>query len=225
MNLLKTTTIAFGSVALASMVASPAMAFQLGTFENNNRPVTVAPNGSDDGPGQDIISQQSNAGRNTNQTGISSFSFNGAPGGAASIILEIAGFAPQNTFGIYEPGNTNNQFQLFDGGDTVPDRMTFNSSTLGTNNFAFYISTPENNTFFQEDSLNGGAAQSLVFDEGGGLYTVAFEDKVFANSDQDFNDFVVQTKAVPEPTTMLGLAIAGGLGAFGAKKKKQSEDA
>ena len=33
MNLLKTTKIAFGSVALASMVASPAMAFQLKTTE------------------------------------------------------------------------------------------------------------------------------------------------------------------------------------------------
>lgn len=32
------------------------------------------------------------------------------------------------------------------------------------------------------------------------------------------------TAAVPEPTTMAGLAIAGGLGLFGAKKKKQSQD-
>jgi len=32
-------------------------------------------------------------------------------------------------------------------------------------------------------------------------------------------------QAVPEPTTMIGLAVAGGLGAFGVKKKKQSENA
>lgn len=36
--------------------------------------------------------------------------------------------------------------------------------------------------------------------------------------------FTASAEAVPEPTTMVGLAIAGGLGAFGLKKKKQSQD-
>ena len=131
MNLLKTTTIAFGGAAFAFMAASPAMAFQLGkTYGNaSNRSITVNQN-SDDGFGKDINTELGKT--DSNQTGISSFSLNGAPDAMTYIIKEIAGFAPDNTFGIYEPGNTSNYSQLFGGSDTVG---AFAYCLISTNQF------------------------------------------------------------------------------------------
>jgi hypothetical protein len=94
---------------------------------------------------------------------------------SATILLEIAGFANANTFGIYDPSNPTNQLQVFAGaegpGSDATLSFTFGSGGVTvavasggavnttttpflSSSFGFYLTTPQGNTFFSQSNLN-----------------------------------------------------------------------
>jgi hypothetical protein len=181
-----------------------------------------------------------------------------AASAGSTIIIEIAGFASSNKMGIYSAAS-GTLVQLFDGSASSDATVTFEFTVGGTvkvngvdkglfslvDGFGFYISTPQSNTFYTEDSDNtGGNPQAVVFQGGAagrsiyvdGSYmtlgatdwVIAFEDVAYASgSDHDFNDFVFVAsglQATPEPSTILLLsgALAGLGGAVVRRRRRAS---
>ncbi len=141
----------------------------------------------------------------------------------ANIIIELAGFAAENVFGIYDPSNpTTNQVTLFSGSSGagsgallsfVDNGSGFDVQANGvveghfaSNEFGFFLRTPERNTFFSQSALNGDQSDHLYAYQGNGglftggplagesfatsMYLLAFEDKLIPKADSDFQDFV-----------------------------------
>lgn len=105
-----------------------------------------------------------------------------ASGGSVStMIIEVAGNAGTNTFGIYDIYNPTNYLQLFSGATTnggqvflsVSDTHQFtalsinplsaNSVQFSSALFGYYLGTANGPTFYSEASLNGGADQMVAF--------------------------------------------------------------
>ena len=109
---------------------------------------------------------------------------------SATILLEIAGFANQNRFGLYDAANPNNRIQIFSGpqGPGATAAITFTAAagggynvtvTIGTSSwststpfvgtaFGFYLRTPQNNTFFSDSALNSGQVDRMYAYRGNG---------------------------------------------------------
>jgi hypothetical protein len=179
-------------------------------------------------------------------------------------VAEIAGQSNVNTFGIYDPNNIANFFEIFSGGDTNGALSTFGLDVDGSvfagntltpysdtgmdfsgTTFGFYIGTTSTTRFYSEVSKNGpgdndqmvafqgtsidsidlpGFGGPALWTEGGWL--LAFEDRLYSNSDKDFNDMVIfieSARPVPAPTTLalMGLGLAG-LG-FARRRKNNAK--
>lgn len=105
---------------------------------------------------------------------------------SATILLELAGFADLNTFGLYDANDPGHRFEVFAGrlgagataslsfqqisggvqitmsiiGSPAPTRSTIFLSEA----FGFFITTPEGNTFHTQSSLNAdGADHSYAY--------------------------------------------------------------
>jgi hypothetical protein len=169
---------------------------------------------------------------------------------AAAIMLELAGYKDENTFGIYEYGNHANRLLLFTGPNSsasgtvtvefdagtgtvtsyASGHVEVDSKTFSTFQFGFWLSTPEKNTFYSEDSLNNGYAQAVIYEGPAawnmeGEFIIAFEDLALPGGDSDYNDLVVrasniQPAPVPEGSTLLlfGSGLCGLL--FVMRKKR-----
>ncbi|MBU0716881.1 MAG: hypothetical protein KJ749_01425, partial [Planctomycetes bacterium] len=150
----------------------------------NTRPVTI--NGASlqgvldgmtvSGPGIDVYNDQSPAALFTNDASGSS---------VATMIIEIAGYAGSNEFGIYSASNPTNKAMVFAGSDVSGDVATISFMANGdikvngavvangfSSTFGFYtdVYADDGNvgtldyTVYSEDSLNpGGNAQALVY--------------------------------------------------------------
>ncbi|MGC9526221.1 MAG: DUF4114 domain-containing protein [Limnospira sp.] len=209
------------------------------------------------GPGIDTVNDQ---------TGFDLFTNTATGNATGTFMLEIAGFAPNNRFGVY---NSNGDMaELFDGANNEGDgfismfldngnlRVTtesdedFNDYARAEyqnfgNIFGFYLTNGAGQTFYTENSRNGGYQQAVVYQgddqtvmdlpgRQAGLFTdnefiIAFEDLwVGGHTDRDYNDLVVMVESiapasVPEPTTVFGLgAVAVGLVASRRQSKKNS---
>lgn len=113
---------------------------------------------------------------------------------SATILLEIAGFANQNTFGIYDAADASNRLQIFtgsaapgasaslsfsavSGGTSVA--VTINGQTTTTvtpftgEAFGFYLTTPEGNTFASDSSLNPDGVDRMYAYRGAGQEFIA----------------------------------------------------
>lgn len=200
----------------------------------------------------------------------------GATGASENkIVLELAGNANTNTFGIYDPTNPNNYLQLFSGPASAGWTTTlinlgggnysaiyanasgipvgFNTAHFGvTNLFGYYLgANSDTPTFYSDAKLNQDPGSSyahgtphMVAYEGNNKTTIktgntsgpflsnewllAWEDTSFANSDLDYQDFVVlveSVRPVPEPAA-LGMFGLGALliGLFAGLSRRRRHD-
>lgn len=143
---------------------------------------------------------------------------------AAYMLIEIAGYAGQNTFGIYQQGSPANKQEIFAGSVSGPSGPVSIVVPTTWSSFGFYMSNPNVGfTWYSDDSLNaGGALDHFAFFQGtaGAMlsgktfdandYIIAIEDLNLG--DKDYNDMVVlvqNVNAVPEggaTLALLGLA-------------------
>jgi hypothetical protein len=181
---------------------------------------------------------------------------------SATILLEIAGFRNSNVFGLYDPLNPDNRLDVFVGPDgpgtvaqlvftyvggsmnilvDVDGDQRSTSSPFLSSTFGFYITTPQNNTFFSDSSLNGGLDRMYAYLGNGATFIsgpiasdgdptndifgagdaiLAYEDLV--NGDQDYQDFVVLVRGVtPVPLPPAGWLLASALVAlFGLSRRR-----
>ncbi|AOF86467.1 PEP-CTERM -sorting domain protein [Hydrogenophaga sp. RAC07] len=105
---------------------------------------------------------------------------------SASIVFELAGFAPTTTFGIYDPNAIGTKLELFNGaaGPGVKKELTLSlgnlfttyrfdplvppfafdvsSAAFSTSTFGYYIKTP-NDIFYSQAYLNGGDDHMVAY--------------------------------------------------------------
>ncbi len=101
----------------------------------------------------------------------------GSGGSLATMIIEWAGHAGANTFGIYDASNPMNSVELFTGSDTSGQQalvgiladgsVKLNFSDTGVdfasgNNFGFYIDHPSAGTFYSDTNLNTDSSDHMV---------------------------------------------------------------
>jgi hypothetical protein len=156
--------------------------------------------------------------------------------GTGAFTFEIKWAGNSEAFGWYE-GNTLNQIFNTSQGDNPGSTKTLNLSS----NFGFYITSPFPNgtTWYSEESknlVNNQTEDHLVtyrvfqYDSGNNLivgqqpeWLLAFEDLPLGGGDRDYQDVIVSLKATPVPlpaAAWSGLAMLGGLGVFGAWRRK-----
>jgi len=191
----------------------------------------------------------------------------GVSGGAVTrLVMEIADNAAFNSFGIFDPTNSENKLEIFGAGDNAGARTTLWDNGSGQFEvdgvtaqfgagklFGFYLDAGERGLFFSDPSLNwdedaagtypNGMPHMVAF-EGNGTYLkndslgiegtfmaneflLAWEDTPWANSDLDYNDFLVfieSVEPVPEPA-IVGMFAFGvlliGMGA-GVRRRRSS---
>lgn len=145
-----------------------------------------------------------------------------------TMMLEVAGFAGNNAYGLY---NINDPvptlFQVFPGGATAgwfavahftstgglvvslfDDNAVYQGQSVyagvNKNAFGFYIQGP-GGTFYSQDSRNGGTANILTFPGTGlnaGNWWQCFDDQSFGAGDHDFDDGIIFVESAnPAPTT------------------------
>ncbi|MGB5232518.1 MAG: DUF4114 domain-containing protein [Desulfoprunum sp.] len=154
-------------------------------------------------------------------------------GSWTTLLIEVAGNAGANTFGVFD--QSGNMYKLFDGSAGTLDKisMTWNSHglfsatfdpdtgspvTLWTDEqldqvYGYYLGTP-GGYFYSDPNKNGGWDQMVSYMGTGtnglsaGHYILAWEDLGYglSGTDKDFNDMVIMVESVnpvPEPATML----------------------
>lgn len=180
----------------------------------------------------------------------SHWTISGPGASVATVVVEVAGFAPFNILGIYDAHNPANKVQVFAGSATAGNTallsiradgsVELNSADTGIdfaeNNFGYYLQSPQG-LFYSDTALNPDGADHMVSIQGQGVdtvrlpsgvtklwqddeYILAFED-LYGGGDQDFNDFVVMLESVsPVPVPAAFLLGMLGMGVAGLKLRR-----
>lgn len=161
------------------------------------------------------------------------WSISASGGSLATFLIELAGFAPDNTFGIYQGTS---MVQVFAGADTSGSQALISIKDDGSvfknfqdtsidfaagNIFGYYITTPQGFTYYSETARNKDGFDHLVAFQGegdtvklptfaAGIWTpgefvLAWED-LYGGGDKDYDDLVVMIESVvpvPEPSSVL----------------------
>jgi hypothetical protein len=165
---------------------------------------------------------------NTNQVANDSY-WTGDTTSAAFLIIELAGYAPNNTFGIYKTGSPGTKHQVFAGSVSGPSSQVALAIPTTWSSFGFYIqNTSAGFTWYSDPTLNGGLDHFVAFQGAAGAhmgsslgnasfdandYILGIEDLNLG--DKDYNDMVVlvqNVRQVPDggmTVAFLGLGIAG----------------
>jgi hypothetical protein len=140
-------------------------------------------------------------------------------------IASIAALSADNSIGILD--ETTGSIQSITGGTTF---ITINPGDV----YAFIMTrlSPNPATFISDTGYSKGSVASTdgsnqhfaIFSNnasGNGPFFVGVEDLPYASSDLDFNDFVFEMRAVPEPASaLMGLAGIALLGCWRAGRRK-----
>jgi hypothetical protein len=151
----------------------------------------------------------------------------------AAMVVEVAGSANVNSFGIYNLADPTEKTQIFSGPDTGGATAAFTSPYA---EFGFYlINGALGFTWYSDRTLNGGQPHVVTYQGKGetltlgdvgsppdgsvvwdsNTYLMGWEDQDFANSDFDYQDMVVLVSGIqPVPDNfatvgLLGMAIMG----------------
>ena len=167
----------------------------------------------------------------------------GSGGSVSTMIIELAGNAGTNTFGIYDSSDYSKFVQLFSGSASAGTQTMLSVKADGSvfvnfadtgmdfasNSFGYYLGTGRGK-FYSDSTLNGGNDQMVAL-QGNGVdkiqlggnaagtwskneYILAWEDVSIPNSDWDYNDLVLIVESV-EPVTEPGAVALLGLGLVG----------
>jgi hypothetical protein len=148
-----------------------------------------------------------------------------------TLVMELAGYAGQNTIGIYNAGEVSpSEFVVFPGAagpgwsatctfsaggvldvSLYDDQHVLQGTTHYTgadrNNFGFYLQGP-GGIFFSQDYRNAGEKPQVLTYQGTGQYAGSwwecFEDLPYASSDLDFQDSIMLVQST-EPVPVHGL--------------------
>jgi hypothetical protein len=171
------------------------------------------------------------------------WSITGSGLSGTTMIIEIAGQAGTNTFGVYDAANNSNSVQLFDGAASGGDQTVMSIKLDGSvwvnlvdtgvnfagNSFGYYLGTV-NGTFYSDTSLNGDTADHMLAYQGTGdtiqlpniapgtwtanEYALAWEDLPASAADFDYNDMVLMVESV-EPVPVPAAVWLFGSGLLG----------
>ncbi|MEO0617276.1 MAG: PEP-CTERM sorting domain-containing protein [Pseudomonadota bacterium] len=155
-----------------------------------------------------------------------------------SLILEFAGFANNNSFGIYDIYDSSNTLEIFSGsdsagsfevalglGNTFISLFDGGAASFTTSAFGYYLSGPGGNFYSQAHLNPGGADQMVAYQGDGDIYIdalgygatlfgpgdfiLAWEDLPYTNSDGDYEDFVVLVSSVTPIPAPAALGLLG----------------
>jgi len=188
--------------------------------------------------GSETSLQQIVAGTTINVTNdqLASDSYFTASSLTGAMVIEIAGYAPNNSFGIYKQGSPGTTLEIFSGAAGAGATTALISLPMGWSGFGFYLAnTSANFVWYSDASLNAGGmldhfvtyqgiagqtmtASGITF--GTNDYLIGIEDLNLG--DADYNDMVVKVHLNSVPDSSATLALMGlGLAAVVAVRRRQ----
>lgn len=147
-------------------------------------------------------------------------------GSIATFIIELAGYAPYNSFGVYDLADTSKQVELFGGSASTGSQTSLSIHADGSvykaftdtgidfsgNNFGFYFLNEPGDTFYSNTDLNGDKVDHMVALQGNNIDTVQIPgfspgiwtdneyilawEDLYGGGDMDYNDMVLMIESV-----------------------------